>query len=388
MKQSISTQTKITLLLLSLLTMMSNVAIVTALPHLSIEYKNIPHIELIARLMLTLPSLVVAMFAPFAGRYIYALGLKKSATIALILFAVAGSSGVFIINIYGLLFSRVLFGMAVSILMIVSTSLVGNLFQAELREKFMAMQMAFTALGGMGFVFAGGILSDIHYSYVFAIYLVGFGVLAMVSFYIPQDKPKTETKKLIITLNPKIFKVYLLGFFVMVLFFILPTQFPFLLINHFHASGKLTSLVISSAFIANALGALSFRLLRRKFTYPFIYLIGLSVMSIGMMMIGNISNVYLFFISSPMIGFSAGLLMTTISVWMLSLTDETNRIKSSSYLTTALFLGQFVSPIVTYPLVLKFGVQPFFTMMGISIIIMVILSFFVIKLKNRNLFFH
>ena len=60
-----------TLLLLSMTTMMSNVAIVTALPHLKEEFTFINNIEFYSRLMLTLPSLVVALLAPILGHLIF-----------------------------------------------------------------------------------------------------------------------------------------------------------------------------------------------------------------------------------------------------------------------------------------------------------------------------
>ncbi len=354
---------------MALLTMMSNVAIVTALPHLSQEYSEVKHIELLSRLMLTLPSFIVAIFAPFASKYIYNIGLKRSAIIALVIFVLAGSSGLFIYNIYLLLASRMLFGVGVAVLMIVSTSLVGNLFHKEDRDKFMSLQMAFTALGGMVFVFLGGFLSDIHYNYAFGVYLVGIAILAMVVWHIPDDEDIKKPSFASVTLNPNIYKIYILGFIVSALFFLLPTQFPFLLINHFHASGKLTALIISSAFIANALGSLTFRVLHRYMGYGEIYYLGLCVMATAMILIGHIDNPYMFFISSPMIGFSAGLLMTTISVWMLSFTNETNRIKSVSYLTMSMFAGQFLSPILTYPLSTVYGVKNLFDFMGYTILI-------------------
>ena len=53
--------TLLTLLLLAMTTSMSNVAIVTMLPHLKDYFKDISNIEFYSRLMLTLPSLVIAV---------------------------------------------------------------------------------------------------------------------------------------------------------------------------------------------------------------------------------------------------------------------------------------------------------------------------------------
>ncbi len=73
---SISKPTKITLLLLSMLTMMSNVAIVTMLPHLNEHFEDVKNIELYSRLMITLPSLSIALLSPFLGHFVYKTGKK------------------------------------------------------------------------------------------------------------------------------------------------------------------------------------------------------------------------------------------------------------------------------------------------------------------------
>ena len=60
----------------------------------------------------------------------------------------------------------------------------------------------------------------------------------------------------------------------MLVFYILPTQMPFLMINIFHASGTLTGEIIAITFIFNVAGALTFAKLKKQFKFSQIYLIG------------------------------------------------------------------------------------------------------------------
>ena len=163
--------------------------------------------------------------------------------------------------------------------------------------------------------------------------------------------------------------IYILAFLLMVIFYILPTQMPFLIMNVFHASGTLAGEIISAAFVFNALGAISFVKLKKRFDFKTIYMIGLSIVAIGFIFIGLVEDVRLFFITSSIMGFGGGVLMTTITAWMLSLAHHSKRVKSSSYLTSALFLGQFSSPILFHPFVSYFGVKHFFIVIGITIIV-------------------
>jgi MFS family permease len=157
----ISILTKITLLLLVLTTMMSNVAVVTVIPHLKDIFPS-DNIEFYARLMITLPSLMIAILASFLGHLIYKIGKKKSTLFALVLFGSTGTAGLYLNTIENLLISRALLGIAIAMLMIVSTSLVGDYFEGEDRHRFMGLQSAFTSIGGVFFVVGGGVLVIFH----------------------------------------------------------------------------------------------------------------------------------------------------------------------------------------------------------------------------------
>jgi len=170
----------------------------------------------------------------------------------------------------------------------------------------------------------------------------------------------------------------------MLVFYILPTQIPFLIMNNFGATGTLTGAIIATAFVSNAIGAIAFRKLKQKFTYGQIYIIGMSTIAFGFIAIGLVTNVYFFFLTSPIMGFGGGVLMTNMTAWMLSRTHHTKRIQKSGYLTSALFLGQFFSPIVFHPLVSSVSIDKFFIIVGIFVGIVTLTSFFTIRIKKRK----
>jgi MFS family permease len=347
---------------------MSNVAIVTVIPHLKdhFDYENI---ELLSRLMITMPSIMIALLAPFLGHIIHKIGKKVSAVFSLVLFGVAGSAGLYLNSMESLLASRALLGIAIAALMIVSTSLVGDYFSGEKRHKYMGIQSAFISFGGVLFVVGGGVLSDVDWRLSFAIYLIGFLLLPFVIKYLIEFKVDDNFLTSEEDLNPNLFKIYFLAFLLMVIFYVLPTQMPFLMINHFGASGTLTGAIISLAFVFHGLGALSFARLKKRFEFRRIYLIGMGIIGLGFIFVGLIENIYLFFLTAPILGFGGGLMMTNVSAWMLSLAHHTKRVKSSGYLTSSLFMGQFFSPIATMPIVAYFGVQDFFMVFGITLFV-------------------
>lgn len=382
--KTIKTSTKITLLLISMLTMMSNVAIITVLPYLGTIFKDVEDIALLSRLMITLPSLAIAFLAPFLGYFIYKFGKKRTVIVALISFVIFGTAGLYLPSIYDILFSRFLFGISIAILMIVSTSLIGDYFKKEHRHKFMGLQNAFVSIGGVIFIVGGGFLSDINWRYPFAIYGIGLIVLIFVIKYLVEYKIDNnqidESEHL---LKRRLWYIYLLAFIFMLIFYILPTQIPFLIINVFHASGSLTGEIISMAFVFNAVGALTFIKLKKRLKFSQIYILGIGIIAIGFVLIGFVKDVHLFFFTTPVLGFGGGILMANITTWMLSLAHHTKRIKSSSFLTSSLFFGQFCSPLVTHPFVKYFGVQHFFIASGITLGISASVALILTSLKKH-----
>jgi len=342
-----------------MVTVMSNVAIITSLPHLKDHFLEVEEMELYSRLMITLPSLSIAFLAPFLGHFLHRIRRKTSVLLGLLLFSLTGSVGLYLQNIETLLFSRALLGVAIAILMIVTTALVGDYFAQKSRHKYMGLQSAFTSVGCVLFLIGGGLLSDVDWRYPFGVYLIGVVFMPFVFLYLKEPE-STQPSEAIAEVQPRLLGIYFLAFVLMLLFYTLPTQMPFLMIEHFGASGTLTGAIIATAFVANAAGAMSFAKLKQHFSFKMIYVIGLGIIAVGFVLISLVEDVHLFFLTSPIMGFGGGVLMTNIMAWMLSKSHQSKRVKSSGYITSAIFLGQFASPIVFHPFVLYFGIQEFF----------------------------
>ena len=365
-----------------MMTVMSNVAIITSLPHLAGHFPGVEHVELLSRLMITLPSLSIALLAPFLGHLLHRIPRRGATVAALLLFAAAGSAGLYLETMESLLLSRSLLGIAIAVLMIVTTSLVGDYFTQEARHRYMGLQSAFTSAGGLLFLIGGGLLSDIGWRYPFGIYLVGMIFIPMVLLFIVEPShPREEGEAA--DGSGRLVGIYALAFLLMLIFYILPTQMPFLMINHFGASGTLTGAIIATAFVFNALGALSFARLKKRFDFPVIYLIGMTILGIGFLLIGAIRDVHLFFLTSPVMGFGGGILMTNVTAWMLSRSHHKRRVKSSGYLSSALFMGQFFSPILFHPAVVHFGVQHFFVVVG-GVLLSVVVAVALYRIKGKH----
>jgi len=126
-------QVKATLLLVSSLTIMSMITISSSLPDMSDTFSDIPNGPALVKLTLSFPALFIALTAAIAGMVIDRFGRLKLLGLALLLYAVGGSSGYWLDNIYLILAGRGLLGICVGISMTIVTTLVADYYEGKAR---------------------------------------------------------------------------------------------------------------------------------------------------------------------------------------------------------------------------------------------------------------
>jgi MFS family permease len=85
---------KATLLLTSTLTVMAGATIAPSLPGMQEHFADVPNAEYWVKLILTIPALFIVIGAPIAGIMVDRIGRKPLLAAAVLLYGVAGSSGV------------------------------------------------------------------------------------------------------------------------------------------------------------------------------------------------------------------------------------------------------------------------------------------------------
>lgn len=373
MTSNISKNIQISLLLVATLGVMSGITIVSSLPLISHTFSNVPNIEFLSKLMLTIPSIIIAIFSPFAGHIVDKWGRLKPLYIGILLFILGGSSGFYLHDFYVILIGRAVLGLGVSLIMTSSTALIGDYFSLEERYKFMSKQGLVVALGGILFITSGGLLAQVHWSYPFAIYLIPilFVPFLLQSLYEPEKHKHAED----LEVEAKLLPIYLTAFFVMVLFYMMPTQFPYLIVNTLGGKPQTIGFVIATAMTFNAITAMKYAKIKARFSYIQIYSATFTLFGLGLFIISQASSIGgLFFATAP-IGMGFGLLLVNTNAWFLSVVPAHKRGKAAGVLTSSFFLGQFTSPILFQPIVSAYGVQGLFLIISLVAILVSILLF-------------
>ncbi|MEP6683947.1 MAG: MFS transporter [Parafilimonas sp.] len=381
-------QTKLTLLLVSSLTIMSVITISPALPQMAVAFAGVKNAAFIVKMVLTIPALMIALFSPVAGRLIDRYGRLSILRISLIVYAVAGSAGFYLEDLYSILISRIVLGMAVGMSMTIVITLIADYFEGKERMKFVGLQIAFMSLGGILFIGLGGVLADIGWRFPFLLYLFSLLVFPLTIVFLKEPKVIKQTKQILQNVKaPAI--IWMLFFNTMlmwIIFFLIPVQIPFYLKALGVEKNSLVGAAIASSTLASAISSFSYSKIKGRFNFLTIFFIGYLLMAAGFLCIA-IANSYALVVVAIMItGFGMGMMIPNTNMWVMKIVPPEIRGKEIGKLTTFWFLGQFLSPIIIFPVVSHLSLSSTFMLAaGFLLLMSVLFLVFNFSKKGKNI---
>lgn len=99
---------------LASMTIMANATVASSLPGLREHYAAVPHIDTLAGLILTLPSLAIVLSAGLMGVLIDRWDRQKLLLVTAALYAIGGTSGLWAESLWGMLAGRLALGLGVA----------------------------------------------------------------------------------------------------------------------------------------------------------------------------------------------------------------------------------------------------------------------------------
>jgi len=346
-----SGKVKLAILLVSSLTIMSMITISASLPDMTNAFSDVPNGKKLVKLVLSFPGLFIALSAIVAGLVIDKFGRLKLLGAALIIYAVAGSSGYWLENIYLILAGRALLGICVGITMTVVTTLVADYYQGKARQKFAGIQIAVMSLGGIIFITLGGILADISWRVPFLLYLFSLLVFPFAYLFLKEPKREEEvnTEKKLVKSPAIIWFVFVNVMLMWILFFIIPIQLPFYLKSIGVEKNSLIGIAIASSTFFSAIGAISFSKIKDKFSFKQILALGYLLMAVAYVCISYSDTYGMVMLAMLLAGLGMGVMIPNANVWVMQLAPPEIRGREIGRLTTFWFMGQFLSPIILLP---------------------------------------
>jgi MFS family permease len=167
------------MLLLPITMSVMGISLLTAVvPSMSQQFRAVPNSDYMVQLMLTMPAIWILLFSPVAGWLADRYGRRSILIWSMFIYAIVGVAPTRLDSIYLIIFSRCLVGICESIVMTVTTTMIGDYFRGHAREKWMASQTAVASLAaGLVIIPLGGQLASAlgwrgpFYAYLYSVVL-------------------------------------------------------------------------------------------------------------------------------------------------------------------------------------------------------------------------
>ncbi|MFS4438156.1 MFS transporter [Paracoccaceae bacterium GXU_MW_L88] len=346
------------LMLAATLTIMSNATITPALPGIQAMFADNPNAELLTRLLITAPSLLVAIVAPFAGAVVDRIGRRPPLLAGLILYALAGTAGLYLGSLEAILASRLALGLGVAAIMTAQAALIGDYFDGPARGRLMGYQIATVNVGGLVFVAIAGILAARDPRLPFAIYGFSIIIFPLLSRLLPEPSAAATgdaDPNLSAPGEPgwplTVAIMAIAAGLTFVIFYAVPTQLPYHLASIGLDDPRQTGEAMGSMMFAAAIMAFISGWIRPTLGRIGTPVTGYLLLAAGFFLLSIGTTILFAMLGTALIGAGMGLCMPTFLTTALNAAPATRRGLVSGAVTSAIFLGQFFSPIASQPLV-------------------------------------
>ena len=354
-----------TILSISLLTVMAGAAIAPALGVICAHFAG--RNPLLIQLIVSLPALFIILTNLVFPLLCRLMETRTLALSGLALYVLAGAGAFFLDDIWLLLCFRALMGVSVGIIMPLSTGLLAYYFPPEEQAWLMGLSAAMNQMGGVVATFLAGMLAGISWNYAFLVYLLGLVAIVLVAVNLPNERLSGRggvSLSLLKRFHPSVVGMFL----VMVLFFIYPTNFA--LTASETLSGMGVTLMMVGLDVVAFLVGLVFGVLMKRFAAQMKYVAPMGFAA-GYLCLATGSGLVWLLLGSAFIGIANG-----IGVPYLNTIGSVKAGKEAAttvmpLLSAALYLGQFLSPLIVSPSARLMHTSPYYVGVGVSIIYLV-----------------
>jgi MFS family permease len=353
------------LLAVASLGVMANALVSPALPHMRDAFAATPHINTLIGLVVTLPSLGIVLTAGAAGWLNDRIGRKPVMLSALFLYGVVGIAALFTTSLWTLLATRFLLGVAIGGTMTSAMAMIADRYVGAGRVSFMSTQAVVMSAASMAFVITGGLLGEFGWRYPFLLYGLGFAAIPMALALLPETKPPSPPAgaRDKLDLGPLLI-VGLTALMAMILFYMVPVRLPFHLHGLGYTSSSVAGLAVAFSTLTMSIAAMLYSRTAARLPIMVVYAAIFLCTGVGFITIGHATSLTGVLIGSAIAGAGNGWLFPANNLLIMNRAPPHQRGRASGFHTTCIFTGQFLSPLLSGPIIDRWSTGTSFIVFG------------------------
>ncbi len=369
----------ITLIYAQILPVMAIVSLFPAIPKLFAQFGGIAHAQILVPMIVTIPSLMIALSSPFAGALADRIGRRQTFIGGMILYVLSGLVPVFVADLTLIVASRAVLGIAEAFVVTVSSALIGDYF-GEQRHKWVAWVGISTSLAGFMLIAAGGALADISWQGPFYIYALAIPGLILALLFI--DEPEVLTNKDAIE-RPRaaypLRQALLIGSVTLLtslVYYAEPLHIAQVLTNAGVGSSTRVGILQALTSLGFIAGAFGYRYTHRMTIAQHLALAG-GFIGVGQLVIGLGHSFEVIAVGAVLQQFGAGFVIPALLAWGQAILPPEQRGRGLGIWVTTFFAGTFLCPpMITLLGGMAGGLQPAMAVVGVIALILAGVSLF------------
>jgi MFS family permease len=351
------------LVLMSCLPILGAVLLAPVLPAMQDHFGDTGQAKALVPLSLTIPALMIALLAPFAGSIVDHFGRKRLLIIALVVYAVFGTAPLWLEGLPAIVLSRAGIGMAEAAIMTCCTTLIADYFTGTERDRWLGLQTVFASLSATLFFALGGALGAQGWRAPFWLYASSlvFAVFASALLWQPRKPVATNAKGGAATLAAlpplpfrRLFVPCLVTLFGGIVFYTPIVELPYVLDDAGITAIPVIGAIAALASAATAAGAFTFGRVSQRGTAALLP-VAFGLAGLGLLVVAAAPVVPVIVFGAVVASAGTGLLLPTLLVWAVAGLSYEERGRGTGLWTSALFLGEFICPLLVLGLAAALG---------------------------------
>ena len=325
-----------------------------------------------AQSIITLSGIGMMVGGPFAGWLGDRIGARWLLLIMLALNGLAGSAGLYLTDLTALLASRVLLGVSAVGIASASYLMIASRFQGAARARMLGYQIAVIAIAGVACLLASGALAAaISWRAPFGIYLVAFVALALaVVSVFPEppprqaEGPKAGSGKALLRMWPVFLMIVPL--YLAAHMFVL--QLSFVLAGDGIASPVTQSRIMTALMAMTFVSGVTYGRIFEKAGPRWTFALILLLMGLADVVLGLTHGAGAAVAACVLSGFAGAAAPPYVINLVLSRAEPHVQGRALGLMYMAMYLGDFINPLVINPIRAALGNHMAFTIVGLVLV--------------------
>ncbi|WP_330262172.1 MFS transporter [Streptomyces griseorubiginosus] len=350
----------------SCLPILGAVLIAPVLPQMQAHFADVPGVDALVPMALTIPALSLALLAPFAGVIVDRLGRKRLLVVSTVLYAILGTAPLWLDSLGAIVASRALVGVAEAAIMTCSTTLIGDYYSGRQRDRYLAMQTMCASISATAFFVLGGAAGSAGWRMPFWAYAVSLVLAPAMAAFLPRPRPTdraNEPSPTASELTEQAIKrpfpwrplagTCALTVFGAILFYTVQVEMAFLLDDMGVSNSGVIGLATAGSSAAVVVGAVVFAKAGRS---PQVWLpTAFGLCTLGFAVIWLAPNPVVLTVGAVINCLGSGIMLPSLLTLAMSKLDYADRGRGTGLWTGSFFLGQFICPLAVLALTSAVG---------------------------------